>query len=499
MRSPHARSSARRAAARPHPRRALVLGGSLAGLLAARVLAEHVEEVVVVDRDDLDADLDAPRRGVPQSRHTHGLLVGGTEGIERILPGFGDEIVARGGLRADLLTEARWLIGDHLLSREASGMPGLLTSRTLLESQVRRRVAAVPNVRFLGGYAVDGLLTGGGPADRARVTGAVLVPASREEGTAGAGRSDRQEVLADLVVDATGRGSRAPKWLADLGYEAPPETTFEAQVRYVTRHFADRPGVLPGLRCDVVGTRPDDGRGGVALRQEGGRWTVTLVGQFGEEAPMDLDGYLAYARSLPTSGLAEVVERCEPVSEPVRTGYPASRWRHWEKLRRRPEGLVVIGDAVCSFNPVYGQGMSSAAAQAVRLGELLGSGGLDDLAARSARALAQVVATPWTLSTGPDRRFPGLPEKPLPERLVDRYVDRLLAVATEDTRLTLAFGRVLNLLAAPTSLLAPSVAWRVLGPGSGAIVARARVAATRRAEETANRTAGATVPVTSAG
>jgi len=457
----------RRSAGRP--RRAVVLGGSLAGLLTACVLADHVDEVVVVDRDDLSAELTAPRRGVPQARHTHGLLVSGAQALERLLPGLTQSLQARGALRADVLGRSRWLMGGNVLSSVDSGLVGMLASRTLIEAEVRRRVTATPEVSLLGGYDVAGLLAG---PDRSRVVGAIVVP--RDGGS-------RLELTADLVVDATGRGSRAPVWLEQLGYEAPPEERVEAQIAYVTRLFEGRQGVLDDLDADIVGSVPGSLASGVALRQEGGRWTVTLAGARGEQPPADLEGFAAYARTLPTPGIAEIATNCRPVGEPEGFRYPASQWRHWEKLDRRPLGFVVLGDAVCSFNPVYGQGMSSAALQVEALRDLLAAGGgrasdavLDALPLESARALARVAATPWALATGSDRRMPGMPAKPLPERLLDRYLDRLLAVAAGDAAVTVAFGRVLNLLAAPPSLLAPRVAWRVLGPRSWAAVRRSR-------------------------
>ncbi len=471
----------------PERRRAVVLGGSLAGLLAARVLAEHVDEVVLVDRDDLADELTGPRRGVAQSRHTHGLLVRGTDAIESIVPGFTDSLLARGALQTDVLARTRWHMADNILSRRPSGLVGLLASRTLVEAEIRRRVTATPNVVLLGGHDIVGLRA---HADGSGVAGVVLAPRPQHGDRPqpdGDRRPGVREASAGLVVDATGRGSRAPRWLADLGYPVPRETLVNAQVQYVTRLFRARDGVLDDLDADVVGSRPTVGRGGVALRQEGDRWTVTLAEQFGGRPPVDLEGFRAFARTLPTDGIATIAEHCEPIGDAARFAYPTSRWRHWEKLDRRLAGLVVIGDAVCSFNPVYGQGMSSAAHQALELRELLQAGGTHDIAARSSRAFARVVATPWALATGADGRFPGQPVKPLPERLVDRYLDRLVQVATEDPTVAVAFGRVLNLLAAPPTLMAPPIAWRVLGPGSHRIVGRARVARSQRAATTAAR------------
>lgn len=454
----------------PRPGRAVVLGGSLAGLLAAKVLAAHFAEVVVVDRDPLDVDLQAPRRGVPQGKHTHGLLVSGLQAIDAVVPGFASGVLARGGQHGDVGDRTRWHLGGGSLVRFESGLVGLLASRTLIESEVRRLVARTPGITWLGDRDIIGL-TATSSGDR--VTGVTVSGRRTPDGISG----EQVDVRGDLVVDATGRGSRAPVWLAELGYAAPAESVVPVGITYVTRLFRAREGVLDDLDGEVIGTEPGVSRGGVALRQEGDLWTVTLAGLHGEQPPTDLARFTRYAAELPTPGLGEIAARCEPIGEAMVYRFPSSRWRHWEKLPRRPEGFLVIGDAVCSFNPVYGQGMSSAGLQARALDTLLAHG-VEDLPRRAAEAFATVVAVPWALATGGDRRSPGMPRKPLPERLLDRYLDRLLRVARTDQAVAGAFLRVLNLLAAPPSLLSPAVAWRVVRPRA----ARPVLAASRPGE-----------------
>ena len=471
-------------------RRALVLGGSLAGLLSASVLARHFDQVVIVERDQSSGQSGGNRRGVPQGRHSHGLLVSGSRSMERLLPGLTDGLVARGAIRVDLVNRARWCFGNVEQARFDSGLEGLMASRPLIEGEIRRRVLDLPNVVLVGGYDITGLAVSD---DRRRVLGARVArrrlsadarstssgPASElaselasesASDPASAGLptdwTEEDTVLADLVMDATGRGSRAATWLAELGYPRVAEEVVDARMSYVTRRFRQQSGVLDDLDADIIGSGPGGVRSGVALRQEDGIWTVSLAGGFGERPPSELAQFQDFARTLPTPGVAEVALRCEPIDEPQFFHYPSSRWLHWEKLADRPEGFTVIGDAVCSFNPVYGQGMSSAALQAEALAGVLDGGlsDLSDLPARAAKAFAVVVATPWTLATGADRRHPSLPVKPLIERVLDRYLDRLLVAAQHDRELTMAFNRVLNLLAAPPSLLAPWLVARVLRP-----------------------------------
>jgi len=481
----------RRAATRPgvpgagpvRGRRGLVLGGSLAGLLSARVMARHFDQVVIVERDQLSARPAGARRGVPQGRHSHGLLVGGSRALERLLPGLTADLIARGAIRVDAVNGIRYWVGGTEQAQFASSLEGLLASRPLIEDEVRRHVLGLPNVVLFGGYDIAGLVMSG---DRRRVLGARVVSRAPDRGpgpepdpgaagpipvdaepipdAAGLDHLVDGAVLADLVVDATGRGSRAATWLSQAGYPTVEETVVEVGGTYRTRRFRHRPGVLDGLHAEVIGTDPAGCRGGVALRQENETWTVTLTGMFGERPPGELAEFQAFARGLPTPGLAEITASCEPIDGPLTYHYPCSRWLHWEKLAERPERFTVIGDAVCSFNPVYGQGMSSTALQAQALADVL-EAGLDGLPARAARSFARVVATPWALATGADRRHPSQPAKPLAERLLDRYLDRLLAVAPHDRDLTIAFAQVLNLLAAPTSLLTPRIAARVLRPG----------------------------------
>jgi 2-polyprenyl-6-methoxyphenol hydroxylase-like FAD-dependent oxidoreductase len=441
--------------------RAIVLGGSIAGLLTARVLADHFAEVVVVDRDDLDADLTAPRRGVSQGRHTHGLLVGGLRAIERLLPEITDQLTAGGGQCGNLLQRVAWHIGGGRLMPAKSGLVGIVGSRTLVESRIRQRVRAVPRVRTLCRHDIAGLKT---TPDRARVVGARVT-----DRASGASR----EMDADLVVDATGRGSRAPVWLADLGYPPPEEELVRIDLRYVTRVFR-RSNELGDLDAVVLAATPPQQRSGFVVATEPDRWMVTLAGCLGEQPPTDLEGFEDFARMLDSPAIADLIHRAEPLGEAETIRFPANRWLHYEKCGRLPDGFVAIGDAVGSFNPVFGQGMTSAALQAEALGQVIarrafqartGADAAATLAGvphEAAPCLAAVVAAPWALAVGTDLRHPGMPAKPLPQRILDRYLDRLLVVARTDGRVAVAFAAVLNLVAPPQSLLHPMIAARVL-------------------------------------
>jgi 2-polyprenyl-6-methoxyphenol hydroxylase-like FAD-dependent oxidoreductase len=441
-----------------------VLGGSVAGLLVAAAVSDFADHVRVVDRDDLEGDLHAPRDGTPQAGHTHAILMGGLAAIDEILPGFSASLVSDGMLLVDVLGRTRWIVEDHEQMHATSGDVWMLGSRTLLESRLRRRVRSLDNVTLHGGWDIARLQLAEGSS---RVAGVIVSPRSS------VGQRDEQLLHADLVIDATGRASRTSAWLRSNGLAEPPETVVDARVCYVTRRFHDRHGVLDGLDAEIVGPYGESQRCGVTLRQERNTWTVTLIGRFGEEPPLDLEGFRAYARSLPSTGIAEVAQRCDPATDPLRSTFPVSRWRHWEKLADLPGGLLVVGDAVASVNPAAGQGMTMSALQVRELTRLLRTSGIDGVETRAAAAFADVLAAPWEMGTSADSAYLGRGGAGLTERLLDGYLDRVIAVGSQRPDVARALSRVLHLVDGTTALLSPGMLWAVLGPGSGRRVSAA--------------------------
>lgn len=422
---------------------AVVVGGSMAGLLAARVLADRFDRVTLIERDELPSQT-ANRRGVPQGRHTHALLASGKEVLERLYPGFSEQLLAEGAVTGDTSADARWFFEGAPLQRKQCGVSALLLSRPFLERAVRERTLGLPNLTCLQSSHVDGLLSGGEPA---HVNGV---------------RVGDRAVEADLVVDATGRGSKTPQRLKELGYQPPEEERVEVALRYTTRLFRRNPRDLAGDVAAVVPPTPDGKRGGVMLAQEGGLWTVTLIGHFGNAAPPELDGFIAYAKSLPAPYIHQVVRTAEPVGEAVTAKFPASLRRRYERLRRFPDGYLVIGDAISSFNPIYGQGMSSAALQAAELARTLDEES-EGLARRFFARAAKVVDNPWSIAVGTDLRMPEAtgPRTPM-VRFVNWYMAKLHRTAHHDAEVAWAFLQVAALLAPPPSVLRPRVAARVL-------------------------------------
>jgi 2-polyprenyl-6-methoxyphenol hydroxylase-like FAD-dependent oxidoreductase len=430
---------------------AVVLGASMAGLATARVLADAYERVTVLERDALPAAA-AHRKGVPQSRHAHALLDRGRVALEELFPGLTDELVANGALSGDTQLEARWYNQGLRLCPGPSDLRAVAVSRPLLEGCVRERVRALPNVRVVDRCDAAGLAA---TPDGRRVHGVRVI--RRADGSA-------EEVLgADLVVDATGRGSRSPAWLEELGYPRPAEEEVRIGVAYASRIYRRRPDHLDGDRAVVVAATRDRPCGAAMLSMEGDRWMVTLFGYLGLRPPTDPDGFVAFAANLPVPDVFAVISAAEPLGEALPARYPASVRRRYERLERFPDGYLVTGDAVCGFNPVYGQGMSVAALEALALRDCLRAGPTAGLATRFFAKVSRIVDIPWGIAVGSDLRLPGVQgARTAKVRLVNAYLARFHLAAAADPVLGRAFLRVVNLMDRPEALLRPAIALRVL-------------------------------------
>lgn len=429
-------------------RHAVVLGGSMAGLLAARVLLDRYENVTLVERDRFPA-IGEPRKGVPQAQHAHGLLASGSAAIERLFPGTHEALAALGATSGDLGRDGRFIIGGRRFPRVDMGERSMSVSRPLLEGYVRNRLVAMPGLRALDSCDALGLVLDGDSVRGVRLL-------RRTDGSA------EERMAADLVVDATGRGSRTPTWLRAAGFEAAEEERVEIGVGYTTVVCRREKEHLNGQRLVVIGAAPPNRRCGVAVSLEGDRWMVTLVGYLGEHAPDTHQGLLDFARTLPAQDLHELLRRAEPLGEPVTARFPYSQRRRYERLTRFPNGLVVTGDALCSFNPIFGQGMSVSALEAETLGDVLGDGPTQAWK-RFFRAAARIVDAPWAIAVGNDLRFGEvLGKRTLAGRVIRAYLSRFVRVASTDAVAAAAFLRVTHLLSPPASLFAPRLAWRAL-------------------------------------
>jgi flavin-dependent dehydrogenase len=389
--------------ASPLGHHAVVIGGSLAGLMSAAVLADHFERVTVFERDVIE-DLPVLHKSIPQGNHVHALLLAGQNVMSSLYPGFTEELKRLGavGFRPgiDIVfygPGGKGYNGTQSVKEPRDlGFEGHIMSRGLLEYHVRRRTTAIANVTLQTEAPIEGLVH-----DSGRVRGVRRKRAAAAE-----------PVEADLVVDAAGRSSHASRWLIEMGVPAPEETTIGVDFAYTSTKYRK-----PNLDHEaeplllVGGPPPEHTRGGGLFEIENRTWHVSLAGRFGDYPPTDAAGFLDFAKALPSSRLYELIKDAERIADITHHRFPTSVWRHYERLQDFPAGFLILGDAICSFNPVYGQGMSSAALQAQALQSVLReraaqARGLDGLAPVFFPKAAQAIRAPWTLAANFDFAFP---------------------------------------------------------------------------------------------
>lgn len=425
---------------------AVVIGASIAGLLAARVLSSHFKRVTIIERDVLAERAEA-RRGVPQGRHVHVLLIRGQQILSELFPDLVPTLVARGAVPISPGRDLRWHHFGCWKKHFASELTGLSASRPHLEFGIRERVRALPNVAIIDGTVVTRYVT---DWEGARLTGLCI------RGRDSAMPED--SVAADLVVDASGRGSRTPQRLEELGYRRPREQLVKVDYAYASRVY-ERPVRGPDWKSLYVVDRPPAKRGGLILPIEGNRWMVTLIGCHGEHPPTDEAGFLEFARGLAVPDLHAALTAARPASDIVPHGFPGGQRRYYERLQRYPIGLVVLGDALCSFNPVYGQGMTVSAIEAKMLEECLqdlrarGTPNLEALTFNFRERVARVVDHPWQLATGEDLRFQETSgSRSVKLRFMHWYLKKLHEAAGHSEVVSKRFHQVSHMLAPRSTL-----------------------------------------------
>jgi 2-polyprenyl-6-methoxyphenol hydroxylase-like FAD-dependent oxidoreductase len=445
----------------PAGRHAVVIGGSIAGLLAGRVLADAFERVTIIERDRFP-ETSGARKGVPQARHVHVLLRRGQTILERLFPGIEAELIAAGVPQVDWIADSKALGTRGWLPRFETNLKGVSPSRDLLEWSIRQRLARHEHVSFKEGCDVVGLLP---TSDKSGVAG-VRVRARDEEAHE---IGEAEDLAADFVVDASGRDSHAPEWLETLGYARPQETVINSFLGYASRYYQPPDdGSVDWKLLLLPRNPPTMKRGGAIYLLEGNRWIVTLSGGGKDYPPTDEAGFLDFARSMAHPALYDAIKNAKPLS-PI-SGYrrTENRWRHYERLDRWPEGFIAAGDAVCAFNPVYGQGMSVAALGAETLDRLLReqpSSDLTGFARRFQKALGKLTATPWQLATGADFRYNETEggHADHAARLRWRYGDAVRELAKDNRRVYQTFIEVAHLVKPPTALFQPAIVAQVLG------------------------------------
>ena len=437
----------------------MVVGGGLAGCLAAWALVGRADRILVLERDRYP-EHSAFRPGTPQSRHAHLLMEGGRRALQELLPGLDADLLARGAVPVPVPGGMRWLSSGGWMPRFATDLTFLSCTRPVLDQVVLQRVRSEPSVTFIEGTEAVGLI---GDADtvtgvRARIRGAA--PDGTKAGSAGA----IEELAADLVVDASGRSSRTPQWLRALGCPKTPEDRVDSGVAYTSRLFHHAPGIDASLSALAIQTQaPDHPRLGLLLPVEGNRWVVSLGGMRGSEPEPGAAGFDAFLGRLRDPALREVLSTASPAGDTYGFRPGASIRRHYE--RGAPDGLVVLGDAACTLNPVYGQGISIAAFGALALREGVRARGIGPGTGRYVQAgIAAAAKDAWMMSSAADVRFPTTTGGPSGAvlRLQHRYLDRVIARAGRDQEVCARFSEVMTLVTPPGVLFRPKVVWPVL-------------------------------------
>lgn len=423
---------------------AIVIGSGMAGLLAARVLSNRAEMVTVIERDEPNFAPN-PRRSLPQGNHAHLLLKRGELALERLFPGLMSSLEEHGSLSLDVGKELDWFHHGDWKCKVDGGLTAHLQSRPLLEWLIRRRVEVISNVFIRYRTSVSSLIWSGSSVKGVRLCAA---------GT----HQEREELEADLVIDATGRGSSVPKWLQEEGFGAPQEERNGIQLQYASQTFARPPG--DRTAAVIYQNKTTDTRAGIVFPIEGNRWQVTLIGYCGDHPSSKPEAFREFARSLAQPHIANVIENATPTSQIHVHALPYTYWRHYEQMKCFPKGLLCIGDSICGFDPVFGQGMTVAAIEAELLAETLDERApLHTFFERAAKA----IFLPWSLSTSEGQRYPAVTgHRPPGLSLVQAYNLALFRACQSSPLVYSRFLRVLHMLDGPETLFHPEVVFRVL-------------------------------------
>jgi 2-polyprenyl-6-methoxyphenol hydroxylase-like FAD-dependent oxidoreductase len=446
----------------PNLKHAIVIGAGMAGLAAAKAVAAHFERVTVLDRDALP-EAPAFRAGTPQARHTHGLLAGGRRALQRLFPGIDRDLLEAGAVRLRVGRDMRLeLPGFDPFPQRDFGIDTLCLSRPLLERICRRRIEQESNVEV---------------RPRSRVTELIASPDA--QGAAGVRFEDPrgrgQSLAADLVVDASGRASLTLQFLDAIGWAKPTAAEVGMDQAYSTAVF-EKPEDTPTDWLGVLHlpTPPLSSRFGIILPMEGGRWIVSIGENHGRAPPDDVDGFMDFVQSFRASTIHNAIRNAKRIGEIVRYNLPCSVRRAFEKLDRFPRGLVPIGDSVCRFTPIFGQGMSVAAQECCILAGLLGARSwrddpLDSLAESFLEEIQPLLETPWANAISdwiyPETRG----ERPPDFDNQVLYARALMRLAAEEPETDRIVTEVRMLLRPQSALRAPELANRVMASMTAAV------------------------------
>ncbi|ESA33167.1 monooxygenase fad-binding protein [Leptolyngbya sp. Heron Island J] len=441
-------------------RHAIVIGGSIAGLLTARVLTDHFERVTILERDSLPMAAPAPRKGIPQCTQLHILLTRGRQIMEELFPGLEAELIDAGAAVLDMGTDVEWLNPFGWGVRFPSGFKALSFSRYILDWLIYRRLSQFDQIQVLESSYVTDLLTN---AAQTAVTGVRM----RQRDLDNPRQVQYKDLTAALVVDASGYSSQAPKWLQKIGYEPPEETVITTSMGYASRLYEIPAEFNENWRGVYIQAAPPERTSmGVIYPIENNRWIVGVCATAPQRPANNEADFLDALQNLPSPHIYDAVKAAKPATEIGIYHPPGNRLRHYERLSRQPQGFIAIGDSVCCFTPIYGQGMTVAALGAVLLQQCLSETALTELPSRFQSELAKVNAIPWIAATSQDAKYPsvkGLERPPtLMEKAIGWYMDRLIQLTTKEPQVTLLLFNVFHMVQSSDALFQPSMLLRVM-------------------------------------
>ena len=436
------------------PTRAIIIGGSIAGLLSAKVLSSFYDGVIIVERDDIKSQV-AARKGVPQSPQPHILLTRGYRILLDLFPGLANELTTAGAVPIDWGKDFHYFSfgGWNAPQTEGTDLRSFSCTRPLLESIIRQQVERIDNVQRLSPYRVEAL-TG----DQAVITGVEC--RHRKD------KSDAQLLQADLIVDASGRSTNAAKWLTALGIQPPQLETVDAQLGYATQCYRIPDGWSAPWKVLLVSHQPPDyTQLGYLAQVEGDEFIATLGGYSQQYPPLNHEDFLQAARQLPSAEFYEAIAQSTPTSDIKAYRATANKLHHYETLPHMPTGFIAIGDAVCALCPAYGQGLSTSAMSAMTLRNWLTEGHQPLNTLSFQKQLAKKIRPAWNVAARSDSGFDNVKGKlattPL-DRVLSKYMQRMMRKSQGDHELTLKLAKISHMIDSPIGLLNPKILIKTL-------------------------------------
>lgn len=425
---------------------AVIIGASIGGLVAAQVLQKYFTKVTLIEKDSFEGE----RKGTPQSRHVHILLVKGMQILSKIFSGFEEALENAGAVKTDFIKNARYLVPTGWTPRFDSGLVSYSCTRSLLEDTVRKFVIKNSKIEILSGYRATGFQKKDDKVSSVSIENLYTL--------------EKKDIQCDLVLDASGRNSELPTWLEKLGYEKPLETRVNSDIGYATRYFEIPENFAEDWNILVILNRPpNQPKMGGIFKIEKNCWIVTMYSIGKEHPPTDDDGFLKFAKSLPDDKIYETIKNLKPISQIFGYRIDGSRLRHYDDTKL-PENLIAFGDSVCTFNPFYGQGMTVIALSAQVLDDALKQNDLENFSSVFHKKLSKKISYPWILATGEDFRWTTTKGKQPSSltRIIQNYVDKVLLSTPRSPRATLAFQEMMQMVKSPLVMFHPKILIKAL-------------------------------------